>query len=78
MMTMWQGVLGVIVRLASSILFINMAGVTIFHMGLATPISSFCQDILCVIYLVFVLKKLKEKYGAKDRLPEMQDNRTAS
>lgn len=61
MVTLWQGVLGVVVRIIMSLIFINMAGVTIFHMGLATPISSFCQDILCGIYLFLVLRKLKTK-----------------
>lgn len=61
MMTLWQGVLGVSIRIIASFLFIHMAGVTIFHMGLATPISSFCQDILCAVYLFYVLRKMKTK-----------------
>lgn len=63
MMTLWQGILGVAVRISACLIFINMAGVTIFHMGLATPISSLFQDILCGIYLIFLVKKLKKQFG---------------
>lgn len=61
MMTLWQGLLGVAVRLAASTIFINIAGVTIFHMGLATPISSLCQDILIAVYLIVVLRRISKE-----------------
>ena len=63
--SLFHSMVGVAVRVSTSLFFLHMQGVTLYHMGLSTPLASFCQNILCIIYLLIVSKKLKEKYSSE-------------
>lgn len=45
------------IRVPLTILFSKMEGVTLFHIGLSAPISSFVSAILCIIFLSHLKKK---------------------
>ncbi|MBO5485420.1 MAG: hypothetical protein J5988_00610 [Eubacterium sp.] len=52
---MIQGIIGAFaVRLPVSWFMSRQAGVSLFHIGLATPASSLIQIILCVVYFLFI------------------------
>ena len=55
---MIQGILGAFgVRLPVSWFVSRIAGVTLFHIGLATPASTFVQIVLCAFYFLHLKKK---------------------
>ncbi|HZK19484.1 MAG TPA: MATE family efflux transporter, partial [Treponemataceae bacterium] len=59
---MWQGIIGsIMVRIPLSYIFAQQIPVSLFKIGLAIPISSFLEDILCIVYFFIVQKKLKDK-----------------
>lgn len=57
---MLQGIIGAFgVRLPMSWFMSKQAGVTLFHIGLATPASSLVQIVLCVGYFILLMYKQK-------------------
>ena len=59
---MIQGIVGAFgVRIPFAYLMSQLAGTTLFHIGLATPASSLVQIILCLIMFVHLGKKQKRK-----------------
>lgn len=61
---MLQGIVGAFgVRLPVSWLASRRAGVSLFHIGLATPISTIVQIILCSAYFVVIVQKQKRSEG---------------
>lgn len=57
---MLQGIIGaVVIRVPLSFIFAQIQPVSLFTVGLATPISTLVQNILCIIYLVWLNKKNK-------------------
>ena len=59
---MIQGIVGAFgVRIPFAYLMSQLAGTTLFHIGLATPASSFVQIILCLIMFAHLGKKQKRK-----------------
>ena len=61
--TLLQGILGVCVRIPTSVLIRNSAYASIFTIGLATPISTTIQIIFCVIFFFATNKKTTQMYG---------------
>ena len=59
--TLWQGIVGVIVRVGSASFFASVTWVTLFFMGMCTPISTFFQNAVCIIYFIFLIKKLSKQ-----------------
>ncbi len=58
---MIQGVLGaVMLRIPLCYLFSVLFPMSIFHIGLGTPISTLIQDIVCIIYFIIVSKSNKK------------------
>lgn len=58
---MLQGIIGAFcIRLPFSWLMSKQAGVTLFHIGLATPASSLVQILLCGGYFWFMMRKQKK------------------
>lgn len=58
---MIQGLIGaLVVRVPASFIMANLENVTLFKIGLATPISTVAQMICCVIYFAVMLKKEKK------------------
>lgn len=62
--TMIQGFLGVAIRVPVAFLMRSLPDTNVFYIGLATPISTVFQIILCVIYFAAINKKLKEQYDS--------------
>ncbi len=60
-----QGLLGVVIRIPVALLFLNMPGANIFIIALATPISSVCQIILCVVYYFVTNKKVMKVFDSE-------------
>lgn len=59
---MIQGVIGAfIVRIPIVYIMSRIEGATLFHIGLATPISSVAQIVLCIIAYLFYQKKMAAK-----------------
>lgn len=59
---MIQGVIGAfVVRIPIVYIMSRIEGATLFHIGLATPISSLAQIILCIIAYLFYQKKMAVK-----------------
>ncbi len=59
---MLQGIIGAFcVRIPISWLMSRQIPVSLFHIGLATPASSFVQCILCGLYFLHVRKELKKR-----------------
>ena len=57
---MLQGIIGAFgVRIPVAFFMSHLANTTLFHIGLATPISSVCQIILCVLFMLY--RNYKEK-----------------
>ncbi len=66
---MIQGLVGAIgVRVPASFIMANLPEVTLFKIGLATPISTVVQMVMCVVFFVLVLKKEKK---TEERLSEV-------
>ena len=58
---MIQGLIGALaVRVPASFIMANLENVTLFKIGLATPISTVVQMILCIAYFFILLKKEKK------------------
>lgn len=58
---MIQGLIGALaVRVPASFIMANLPEVSLFKIGLATPISTVVQMVLCVTYFVLMLKKEKK------------------
>ena len=59
---MIQGIVGAFcVRIPVSYLMSKILPVSLFKVGLATPMSTFVQIILCVTYFVILSKKLSKE-----------------
>ena len=59
---MIQGIVGAFcVRIPVSYLMSKILPVSLFKVGLATPMSTFVQIILCVIYFIILSKKLNKE-----------------
>lgn len=69
---MIQGIVGAFcVRIPVSYLMSKILPVSLFKVGLATPMSTFVQIILCVIYFIILSKKLnKEDMSSNDAVLE--------
>ena len=64
---MIQGIVGAfVVRIPVSFIMSKILPVSLFKVGLATPMSTFVQIILCVTYFVFLSKKLGKEEIAID------------
>jgi putative MATE family efflux protein len=64
---MIQGLVGAfLVRIPASYILSQIQPVTLFKVGLATPLSTFVQVILCLIYFVIISKKLKNEKIVED------------
>lgn len=58
---MIQGVTGaILLRLPLTFLFSNIEPVSLFTIGLATPIATFIQIIMCVMYFIYIDKKINK------------------
>ena len=58
---MIQGLIGALgVRVPASMILANLENVTLFKIGLATPISTTVQMILCIAFFAIILKKEKK------------------
>lgn len=69
---MVQGIIGAFcVRLPVSWFMSKQAGVTLFHIGLATPASSLVQIILCGAYFWIMMNKKKVADEIKDELTNL-------
>lgn len=61
---MIQGIIGAfLVRIPVSYIMAQQTPVSLFLIGLATPASTFLQNILCIIYFIILSKKLCESRG---------------
>ena len=59
---MIQGLIGaLVVRVPASFIMANLENVTLFKIGLATPISTTVQMLCCVTYFAIMLKKEKKQ-----------------
>lgn len=59
---MIQGIVGAFcVRVPVVILMRNLENTTLFHIGLATPISSMVQIVLCIIFMIHTVRTEKNK-----------------
>lgn len=59
---MIQGIVGAFcVRVPVVILMSKLAGTTLFHIGLATPMSSVFQIILCVVFMLYTNRSERNK-----------------
>ena len=59
---MIQGIIGAFaVRIPISFFVSKMKGVTLFHIGLATPASTIVQIIFCCIYFLYIYRKTEKK-----------------
>ena len=68
---MLQGIAGVFgVRVPVSYLISRTANATLFHIGLATPLSSIVQLLLCLGFMVYLKRKNQNKRFSKDVKPE--------
>jgi len=66
---MIQGLVGAIgVRVPASFIMANLPEVSLFKIGLATPISTVVQMAMCIIFFVVILKKEKK---TEERLSEV-------
>ena len=68
--TMLQGFLGVAIRVPVALLMRSLENTNLFYIGLSTPVASFFQIVLCLIYFFVTSKKLKELYDS-DYNPEL-------
>ena len=68
--TMIQGFVGVAVRIPGAFLLLKIGGGDMFLLGLATPIASVFQVILCIVYYLIVKKSLERQYGGGIPKPE--------
>lgn len=60
---MLQGIIGaILIRVPIVIVVNNIAGSTLFHIGLATPASTVIQIIMCIIYMILITKNNNIKY----------------
>ena len=62
--TMFQGFLGVAVRIPMAFLMRSLENTNLFYIGLATPISTCVQIVLCLAYFLITNKALKEQYDS--------------
>ena len=68
---MLQGIAGAFgVRVPVSYLISRTANATLFHIGLATPLSSIVQLLLCLGFMVYLKRKNQNKRFSKDVKPE--------
>ena len=59
-MVMIQGLVGAFcVRVPVVILMSSLPDATLFQIGLATPMSSVCQIIICVLFMLYSNRKEK-------------------
>ena len=59
---MIQGIIGAfLVRIPVSWIMSKEVPISLFHVGLATPASSFVQCILCIGYFIYIRKDLEQK-----------------
>lgn len=59
---MIQGIVGAFCVRVPAVFFISkLTNATLFHIGLATPMSSVCQIILCVIFMIYTNYSVKKK-----------------
>lgn len=47
-----------ILRIPLTLVISKLSGITLFHMGIASPIASMASIIMCVIYIRYLNKKL--------------------
>lgn len=65
--TMWQGIFGAIAaRIPLSYIFSKHIPVSLFLLGLAIPISTVAQNIICTIYFLILQKKIKVDMNTVD------------
>ncbi|MBQ9030801.1 MAG: MATE family efflux transporter [Parasporobacterium sp.] len=67
-LTMLQGLLGVVVRITSAFILKGLSE-SLFVIGLATPISTVMQNLLCTIYYFATDKTITRQYESEE-LPE--------
>lgn len=61
---MIQGIIGALgIRITVSYIMSKLEGTTLFHIGLATPISSFVQITICIVFFIVLLKQSKRVEG---------------
>ena len=61
---MLQGIIGAFgVRIPVAFFMSHLSGTTLFHIGLATPVSSVCQIMLCVLFMLYRNYKEKALYS---------------
>ena len=59
---MIQGIAGAFcVRIPVTFLMSNLPDTTLFHIGLATPASSVVQIVICVIFMMYVVRTEKKR-----------------
>jgi len=59
--TMFQAIIGAFcIRIPFAWFFSNQIPVSLFHIGLSTPMSTFVQNMLCIIYFLYIEKKIKK------------------
>ena len=63
--TMIQGFLGVAVRIPVAFYMLSLPNTNLFYIGLATPIATLFQIVLCVIYFAATNKKMKMAYDSE-------------
>ena len=63
---MIQGIVGAFcVRVPVVFLMSNLTNTTLFHIGLATPVSSIVQIILCVFFMIYTICVEKKNFLQK-------------
>ena len=75
---MIQGIIGAFcIRIPVSYLMSKILPVSLFKVGLATPMSPFVQIILCVTYFIILSKKLSKKLSKEETpiysTPQLQE-----
>lgn len=70
---MIQGIIGAFcIRIPVSYLMSKILPVSLFKVGLATPMSTFVQIILCVTYFIILSKKLSKEETSIYSTPQLQ------
>jgi len=70
--TMIEGFIGVAVRIPLCFLFKTIGDGSLFLIGLSTPIATFVQDIIVVIYYLIVKKKLEKEFSGGLENPQLE------
>lgn len=74
--TMIEGFIGVAVRVPMCFLYKAIGQGSLFLIGLATPTSTFVQDIIVIIYFLIVKKKLEQEFSGGITIEQAQSQTT--